>query len=879
MATSPSMDRTSVRHVGSGPLLDRDRELDALHEALERARTGQGDVVLVVGESGIGKTAVVRTFVADADDAVVLWGRCDNLIVPRSFGPFRDMARASEHLPNEMELRPDRDELLVALHDLLAGTLRPTIVVIEDAQWIDDASLDVLRYLIHRIDRLHGMLIITFRDEELTTRHPLRLATSGPSNRPPVRLPLRPLSRDAIASLAAGSGYDVDQLVAGSAGNPLYLSEVLSSASGDLPATIRDSVGARLARLSPDALAVVQLLSVTPDGADPALARALFGNCPDALEEAERSGLLEVAGRRIRFRHELGRQAVEGSLSFGRRLACNQQLLDALVAVDADPTLLVQVARAAGDAARATRYAVDLLERAVAPTSHREAWTLASIALECTSGLDTSEIVDLHLRAARAGRAVNRLTEAQLHVDQAITMLEDGSDPGTLAAALVEGGLVAAARGEYGRAARCVQQARRLLESRPPSEELASSYAWLAGIAMITGKGDAALRWAALALQLASEHGWTTPLVHALGVRGCVRAGRGDIGGYEDLARARELGLEHGPIDRYAVVVYNTAVSHLRWCHPQDAEELLDETEHLARTHGLDNFRYRAQVQRARMYVLAGNFDEAEKILEGLVGSEDDDPGAINSTVYALLGRIYARRGDERAWDLVERAWSAARTTSDTEKMDIAGMTMLEYLWLQGDDERVRSFGAELIDLAERCRHPRLHAEASRYLQRVGVPSEPCDRCPEAFAAALEGDHRLAADLWRSAGLPYEYALELVESDETAAAFEGLRLLDGLGATRTAALVRHRLRSDGLRGIPRGPRKSGDGAAGVLTDRQREVLRLVAAGRTNQEIADELFVARRTVDNHVSAILTRLGVDSRHQAVDEAVARHLLDPA
>ena len=70
-----------------------------------------------------------------------------------------------------------------------------------------------------------------------------------------------------------------------------------------------------------------------------------------------------------------------------------------------------------------------------------------------------------------------------------------------------------------------------------------------------------------------------------------------------------------------------------------------------------------------------------------------------------------------------------------------------------------------------------------------------------------------------------------------------------------------------------------DRAVGVLTERQSEVLRLVAAGLTNQEIADELFVARRTVDNHVSAILTRLGVESRHDAVEEAVARGLVAPS
>ncbi len=218
-----------------------------------------------------------------------------------------------------------------------------------------------------------------------------------------------------------------------------------------------------------------------------------------------------------------------------------------------------------------------------------------------------------------------------------------------------------------------------------------------------------------------------------------------------------------------------------------------------------------------------------------------------------------------------------AKSADDAQKMAVAGITRIEHLWLLGDRAGVRSLGRDLLKLARRCGHPRLHAETARYLLRAGEPAEPCEICPEAYRTALAGDTAKAAELWLAAGQPYEQALEMVESNEAGVAFEGLRILDRIGATRTAALVRHQLRSTGLQGVPRGPRKSDDGTVGILTDRQSEVLRLVATGLTNQEIADSLFVARRTVDNHVSAILTRLGVESRHDAVDEAIARGLVE--
>lgn len=858
-------------------LLEREAELGALHAALDEARSGRGETVFVCGESGIGKTSIIRQFLDEVEEAAVLEGRCDNLIAPRAFGPFRDMARSSEHLPTELELHPDRDLLLRGLHDLLASSLRPTVLVIEDAHWLDDASLDVVRYILHRISRLHGLLILSLRESELPHSHPLRTASVGPSHQPPQRLELGPLSAAAVAKIAARFGYETERLMAASGGNPFYLTEVLASAPHGLPATIRDTVAARAARLSGTALEVVQVLSVIPDGADPALARALFGDDPAALEEAEASGLLESTPRRIGFRHELAQRAVEESLSFARRLACNQQLLEALITTDADPTMLVHAARAAGDAKRATSFALEMLRSGVAPTSHREIWTLSRIALEHTAELTRAEIAGLHLRAARAGQAVNRHSEARVHASEAVSVLRHGEDPAALVEALMEAAFLAGALGDYGGAEQAAQQARQILEPQTPSIELAKCYAVLGGVALVVGRNEAALGWAARAIDLAEKHGWNAPLIHGLGVRGFIRAGTGDEGGYADLDRARKLGAAHGPVDRYITVVYNTAVALLRWCRPRDAEALVDEAEHIARVHGLDNFLFMVHVQRALMLILRGEMTEAEALLDDITGREGSDPGAIGSTALALLGRIYTRRGDERAAEIVERAWTMAKAADDAQKMAVAGITRIEYLWLAGDRGGVRSLGCDLLELAQRCGHPRLHAETARYLARVGEPAEACDHCPENYRAALSGDTAKAAELWLAAGQPYEQALELVESNEAAVAFEGLRILDRIGATRTAALVRHQLRSDGLQGVPRGPRKSDDGTVGILTDRQLEVLRLVAAGLTNQEIADELYVARRTVDNHVSAILTRLGVESRHDAVDEAVARGLVE--
>jgi predicted ATPase len=164
-------------------LLERDAELGRLRETLRGAGQGRGSVVLVSGEAGIGKTSLVRAFASEASGAArVLVGACDDLVTPRTLGPFRDMARdAGRPLAEAVDPVAGRDAVFGAVHRELAG--RATVMIVEDAHWADDATLDVLRYLSWRIPALPSVLVLTYRDDELGDDHPLRRvlgALAGP---------------------------------------------------------------------------------------------------------------------------------------------------------------------------------------------------------------------------------------------------------------------------------------------------------------------------------------------------------------------------------------------------------------------------------------------------------------------------------------------------------------------------------------------------------------------------------------------------------------------------------------------------------------------------------------------------------------------------
>ncbi len=158
-----------------GTLLERSDELAALAASIASvASTGCGRLVLVRGEAGVGKTALMRRCCDDQRSARVLWGSCDALFTPRPLGPFLDISELTGGELGRVAASPARPyEVAGALmRELIAS---PTsVVVVEDVHWADEATLDVLRIVSRRVETLPALIVATYRDDELDRRHPLR---------------------------------------------------------------------------------------------------------------------------------------------------------------------------------------------------------------------------------------------------------------------------------------------------------------------------------------------------------------------------------------------------------------------------------------------------------------------------------------------------------------------------------------------------------------------------------------------------------------------------------------------------------------------------------------------------------------------------------
>jgi predicted ATPase len=211
--------------------------------------------VLISGEAGIGKTSLVRAFVLDRPDrARVLLGACDDLVTPRTLGPLRDAVRGTRGPLATALATGDRDAVLSALLTDLADGTRPTVLVLEDVHWADDATLDVLRYVGRRVVDLPAVVVATYRDEEVGPSLQRVLgALGGPAVH---RLAPARLSRAAVARLIGGTAATSAPLYRLTAGNPFFVSEMAAATgsatvSGAVPATVVDAVIARLHRLGP----------------------------------------------------------------------------------------------------------------------------------------------------------------------------------------------------------------------------------------------------------------------------------------------------------------------------------------------------------------------------------------------------------------------------------------------------------------------------------------------------------------------------------------------------------------------------------------------------------------------------------------------------
>ncbi|MER9677920.1 LuxR C-terminal-related transcriptional regulator [Mesorhizobium sp. M0184] len=857
-------------------LLERQTQLERLDGLLADAGRGRGCVAVLAGEAGAGKTALVEAFIDRTAQATRIFrSACEDLSIPDPLGPLYDLARDAQWaLPQAIDRRQgQRLPLFSDALDIFETKAQPTLLVIEDLHWADDATLDFVRFLGRRIANRHLLLLLTARTDRSEGQMRVRRALGEIPAGSVARIDVPLLSEAAVLSLAEAAGRDGDAIYRATAGNAFFVTELLCSGCEEktaLPASVRDAVLARAERLSAGARSMLDAVSVFPRRAD---AWALQGLCGVAsagqLAECVANGLLEDLGDGYAFRHEIARRAIEAMLTTSHRRQFNQRALAALLENSEVSTgRLVHHAVEAHNLQAVRELAPVAAREASRVGAHRDAAGFYEAVLRQADSLPVEERTALYEKYAFECHLIGKIDEAIAAQDQARRLHQAQGNTAKEGDCLRWLSRFAYLLGDRMAADALGEQAVQLLETAPAGPELAMAYSNLSQLAMLAERLDDTLRLGNKAIALAEQLNRPDIVCHALNNVGSAEQWLDLANGRLHLARSLEIALEQNFQEHAARAFTNSACSEMNQLGFADARSFLDRGISYCVENDLVTWRDYMRGVLAQLLLRQGQWEEAAgEALE--VIANDQATMLVRYPAVVALAKLRIRRGDPSAEPLFAEMTQFLDKGLELQRLAPYAALMAERAWL-GQADKDEALG--LIALAESLSTTRaVFGELATWRQKLAPDMDPGDTIGMAapYRLLLAGDWQAAAELWAEMNAPYERGLALAEGDETAQRL-ALEIFESLGAKPVAVHLRDIMRRNGVNRIARGPRQTTRANRAGLTQRQMEVLQLIERGFSNKRIAERLTISPKTVDHHVSAVLGKLDAVSRGEATAAA---------
>jgi len=862
-------------------LVERAGFLTILQSHFNDVAKGEGHAVFVSGEAGIGKTSLVRAFCKElTDECNIYQGTCDALFTPRPLAPLYDiLLQMHEDVPAISGQIEDRAAFFTQFFHDLKNMRGITMLIIEDIHWADEATLDFIKFLARRITQLRCVFILTYRDNEIHSRHPLRNVLGQLQSGSFTRIQLPPFSRDAVDRLAKEKGYNGEDVYSISGGNPFYVNEILAGYSAGIPDNIKDSILSVYNRLDEKTKHIWQVLSVMPTAFDLRSLEKLEPNFIEAIESCLETKILIVDKGSIFFKHELYRRTVESSLSPLLRVALHKKILGLLLESFEENRKIEQIihhAKNANEYDLVVRYAPVAARQAASVGSHIEATKLYLSAIEYYQGNDEDLLIQFYEAYAYECYLTNQIREAIIYSGKALNIWKKKNHTEKIGNCMRFLSRLWWFDGNRKQAESFGGQAIQALDSLPTSRAKAMAYSNMSQLKMLSDQVEDCMFWGEKAISMAKELNDDEILCHALNNVGDVqiRIFSTRKQGIELLQESLNIALKNSYHEHAARAYTNLGHNGMLIKDYALAKKAFDEGIQYCEERNLDSWTMYMLASLARVHFETGSWNDALKIAEDLLKGDYLPPPA---KIFALVvvGSIRTRRGEADAYPLLNEAKSKAMQTMELQRIVPALSALLEYEWIKGTRCIEEEVINNTISMMNQMGNLYENSEFAFWLKKARNQELPLQEVYEGYKLDnLKNVHR-AATTWQNAGCPYEEGLALFEGDEDDKR-KAISIIHKLGALAVYEKLKFEMRSSGIKSIPRGLRKSTQENPALLTDRELEVLQLLNEGMQNKEIAARLFISAKTVDHHISAILFKLDVNSRTKAVQEAIRLAIL---
>ena len=863
-----------MRPIDNMELIERDNFLSALESGFRQAAAGEGYSFFIMGEAGIGKTSLVKAFLKKIEgDSIQYVGACDSLFTPRPLGPLYDLAlQINKTWIKEIHSVSSRAELFSRFVQELSQKQKPVVIVFEDIHWADEATLDFVKFLARRITRLKCLFILTLRDDEINLQYSLRNVFSDLAPDTFTRLVLTPLSKQAVQKLADEKGYDGEDVYSISGGNPFYVNEILASYSLGVPDSVKDSILCFYNRLEDGARNVLQFLSVIPEGLELSRLHKIDPSYHQAIESCLANKILITRNNKIFFKHELYRRTIEASLSPFKRVALNRTLLEFFLTSfekKGEIEKIVHYAKNANENKLVVKYAPLAARQAAAVGAHIEASKLFYTAIEYFEETDSDQPVKLYEDYAYECYLTNQLQDAIIYQGKALKVWKEKNEIEQLGNSLRLFSRLWWFNGNRQKAESYAAQAIEVLNKQPSSKAKAMAYSNMSQLKMLADQTGECIFWGEKATTIARDVDDEETLAHAMINMGSalMLTQLSSQKGISLLQEGLEISLKNS-YHEHAGRAYTAMGSNLVTIKKYSfAEQILEQGINYCEERDLDSLKLYMLGWKARLNLETGNWNEAFTIADNLLKKENLPP-VIKIGALTVVATIKIRKGEQDPLSLLLEAKKLAFVTTELQRIVPALIALLEYEWVSGK----RCIEQEVLhETMNMFLHLEKSSELCRFFFWLNKMKEHYPEVKEKCKTALDREKTVLeeADSWEKLGCPYEQALSMFDGTEDNKR-KSLLIIKRLGADAIYEKLKRKMRSSGIKRIPRGLRESTKTNPAQLTNRELDVLQLLKKGIQNREIAEALFISPKTVDHHISSILFKLDVKSRAKAVTEA---------